>query len=326
MRRREFITFLGSVAAFGPHAARAQQVPPLVAFISARAPTSDAHLAAAFRQGVSENGLVEGQHFAIEFRWAEGQSGRVPEFLADMARRQVAVVFVGGGDAEVKLVRTTVSTIPLVFAVGGDPVADGLVASLNRPGGNATGISNMTAALWPKRLELFRELIPSASALALFVSPSHPSAASTGLEVQAAGRAMGQSVVVTPIPSEQDLAPAFAALVQQRVGGLLVMNAPVFFSRREQLAALAARHAIPTIYDRAEFVTAGGLMSYGASTRDQYRQSGIYVGRILKGAKPAELPVMQPTVFELTVNLKAAKALGLSVPPSLIARADEVIE
>jgi putative ABC transport system substrate-binding protein len=325
MRRREFIAALGGVAAL-PLAVRAQQAMPVIGFISARALASDAHLVAAFRQGLAETGHVEGQNVAVEYRWAEGRSDQAAAFAAELVRQRVSVVFVGGGDGEVKVVRNAVSSIPVVFAVGGDPVADGLVASVNRPGGNATGISNMTAALWPKRLELLRELIPPSTKLALFVSPSHPSAEPTVLEVQAAARPLGQQVEATRIASERELEPALAKLAQQRIGGLLVMNAPVFFSNRERLAALAARHAIPTIYDRHEFALAGGLLSYGASTKDQYRQSGIYAGRILKGAKPADLPVMQPTIFELVLNLKAAKALGLTVPSLLIARADEVIE
>ena len=222
--------------------------------------------------------------------------------------------------------RTAISSVPVVFAIGGDAVKDGLVASMNRPGGNATGITVMTALLWPKRLELLRDLVPSVSSLALLVSPSHPSAAPTALEVQAAARALGHTVAVSPINTTDELEPAFARLGAQRIDGVLVMNAPVFFAGREQLVALAARHAIPTIYDRREFALAGGLLSYGASTRDQYRQSGLYVGRILRGAKPDDLPVMQPTIFELTVNLKTSKALGIEVPPMLLARADEVIE
>ena len=304
----------------------AQQTMLVVGFVGARSPTSDTHLIAAFRQGLAETGYVEGQNLTVEYRWAEGKSSQVAEFAADLVRRNVSVVFVGGGDAEVKAVRTAVTGIPVVFAIGGDAVKDGLVASMNRPGGNATGITVMTAVLWPKRLELLRELIPAATNLALFVSPSHPSAEPTALEVQAAARAFGQSVAVSRITSERELEPAFTKLAQQRIGGLLVMNAPVFFARRDQLTALAARHAIPTIYDRREFTLADGLVSYGASTRDQYRQSGIYVGRILKGAKPADLPVMQPTIFELVVNLKTAKMLGLTIPPTLLARADEVIE
>ena len=287
---------------------------------------SDAHLVTAFRQGLAETGYVEGQTVAVEYRWAEGNSARVNEFAADLVRRQVSAMFVGGGDGEVRAVRSAVSSIPVVFAIGGDAVKDGLVASMNRPGGNATGITVMTAELWPKRLELLRELIPAASKLALFINPSHPSAEPTVLEVQAAAQKVALSVAVSRILSEQDLEPAFAKLPPQRINGLLLMNAPLFFFRREAFAAMAARHAIPTIYDRREFVLAGGLLSYGASTRDQYRQSGVYVGRILKGTKPDDLPVMQPTIFELTVNLHSAKALGLTIPPTVLARADEVIE
>ena len=315
--RRQFISALGGAASAWPLAARAQQpAMPVIGYVSARSLTSDPNLVDAFRQGLKETGYVEGRNARIEYRWAEGQPQRIATFVADLLHRQVAVVFAGGGDAEVRTVKEAVGEIPMVFAVGGDPVETGLVASLNRPGGNATGVTVITAALWPKRLELLRELTSVVKVSALIVNPSHPSAASTVKDVEAAGRARGQKVVVLNVNSEREFEPAFASLVQKGVDSLLVMNAPLFFSRREQLVALAARHNMPTIYDRLEYTAAGGLMSYGASTPDQYRQSGEYVGRILRGEKPAELPVMQPTKFEFVLNLKTAKALGLTVPPT----------
>jgi putative tryptophan/tyrosine transport system substrate-binding protein len=324
MKRREFIGLLGGAAAL-PLAARAQPV-PVIGFFSARALASDAHLVDAFRSGLKGTGYVEGQNVAIEFRWAEGRSERVAGFVADFVRRQVAVIFAGGGDNEVKAVKAAIGGIPMVFAIGGDPVEYGFVASFNRPGGNATGVTVITASLWPKRLELLRELAPGATATGLIVNPTHPSAAATVQEVQAAGHARGEKIIVLNVEAERQFEPTFASLVQQGVGGLLVMNAPLFFSRRQQLVALAARHNMPTIYDRREFTAAGGLMSYGASTPDQYRQCGVYAGRILQGEKPAILPVMQPTKFEMVINMKTAKALGIKVPLTLQVAADEVIE
>ena len=327
MRRRVFLGVLGGAAVAWPLGARAQQpAMPLIGFLSARALASDAHLVAAFRRGLSETGYVEGQNIVIEYRWAEGQSQRVAGFVADLIRRQVTVIFAGGGDAEVKAVKAAIGDIPMVFAVGGDPVEQGFVASLNRPGGNATGVTVITTSLWPKRLELLRELTSAATVIALIVDPRHPSAASTVKEVEAAGRALGQKVIVLNVSAEREFKPAFASLVQQGADGLRVMNAPPFFSRREQFVALAALHKVPTIYDRREFAAVGGLMSYGASTADQYRQCGVYAGRIVKGEKPAVLPVMQPTKFEMVINLRTAKALGVKVPLTLQVAADEVIE
>jgi len=322
MKRREFIGLLGGAAAL-PLMARAQPM-PVIGFLSARALASDAHLVDAFRKGLNETGHVEGQNVAIEFRWAEGRSERVPEFVTDLIRRRVAMIFAGGGDAEVKAVKAAIGEIPMVFAIGGDPVEEGLAASFNRPGGNATGVT--AASLWPKRLELLRELAPGATATGLIVNPTHPSAASTVQEVQVAGRANQQKIIVLNVEAERQFEPTFTSLVQQGVGGLLVMNAPLFFSRRQQLVALAAAHHVPTIYDRREFAAVGGLMSYGASTADQYRQCGIYAGRLLQGEKPAVLPVMQPIKFEMVINLRSAKALGINVPLTLQVAADEVIE
>jgi len=329
MRRREFATLIAALSAtplLPPLRASAQQsAMPVVGFLSARAPSSDAHLAQAFSRGLAESGRIENQNVVVEFRWAQGQPDRIPGLLADLMRR-VSVIFVGGGDAEVGVVRAAVSALPLVFAVGGDPVQQGLVASLGRPGGNATGVSVITGELWPKRLELLRELVPGATRIGLLVNPTHPSTPPTTKDVQAAAGAARLDLLVLHAITESDLDIAFSSAVAQRLDGLLVMNAPLFFTGREQLVARVARHEIPAIYDRREFVEAGGLISYGASIVDQYRQSGIYVGRVLNGVKPSDLPVLQPTIFELAINLKSAKPLGIVVPPSILLRADEVIE
>jgi putative ABC transport system substrate-binding protein len=327
MRRREFIGFIGGVAATWPFTARAQQpAMPIVGFLNGGTPGAWASFVTGFRRGLTEAGFVEGRNVAIEFRWAEGLIDRVPGFIADLTQRQVAVVFVGGSDAVVLAAKTAISTIPIVFATGGDPVDYGLVASMNRPGGNATGVTVITAALWPKRLELLRELVSSPGLFGVLVNPSHPSSAASTKEVREAAHTLGQEILVVNVRTERNFDTAFSTLVQNRVSGLLVANDPLFTGRREQLIALASQHAIPTVYDRPEFTKAGGLMSYGASTVEQYRQAGFYTGRVLKGEKPADLPVLQPTKFELSVNLKTAKALGLRVPPSLLVAADEVIE
>ncbi len=328
MKRREFIKVIaGSTTAVWPLAVGAQQpAMPVVGFLNGGTPGAWVSFVSGFRRGLTEAGFVEGRNVTIEFRWAEGLIDRVPGFIADLAQRQVAVIFVGGSDAVVLAAKSAISSIPIVFATGGDPVEYGIVASLNRPGGNATGVTIITAALWPKRLELLRELASSKSLFGVLVNPNHPSSAASTKDVREAARALGQEILVVNARTERDIDMAFDTLVQQRVNGLLVANDPLFTGRREQLIALAARHAIPTVYDRPEFTKAGGLMSYGASTVEQYRQAGFYTGRVLKGEKPADLPVMQPTKFELSVNLKTARALGLTVPASLVARADEVIE
>ena len=322
--RREFIRLVTGAAVL-PLAAHAQPM-PVIGYFGARTSASDKHLVDAFRNGLKETGYVEGQNVVIEFRWAEGRFERVADFVADFNRRQVAVIFAGGGDYEVKAVKAAIGVVPMVFAIGGDPVEYGFVASFNRPGGNATGVTVITALLWPKRLELLRELAPGTTATALIVDPTHPSAAATVKEVQMAGRAGGQKIVILNVEAERQFEPTFGSLIQQGIGGLLVMNAPLFFSQRQQFVALAARHNVPTIYDRREFTDVGGLMSYGASTADQYRQCGAYAGRILNGEKPAVLPVMQPTKFEMVINMKTAEALGIKVPLTLQVAADEVIE
>jgi putative ABC transport system substrate-binding protein len=326
MRRREFITLLG--AAVGtPLLARAQQPSvPVVGFLSGRSLASDGHLVAAFRRALNEAGHVEGQNVAIEFRWADGRLDRLPALAADLVSRQVAVIFAGAVDVQIRALKAAMPTTPIVFATGGDPIALGLAASFNRPGGNATGVTVLTAALWPKRLDVLRELITPTSIIALLVNPDNQTAEAAIREFQAAAGGIGQNVLVLGAPAERDFDTAFATLVKERAGALVVADDALFMNRREKLVALAGHHRVPAIYGRREFVAAGGLISYGASTTDQYYQSGIYAARILKGARPAELPFLQPTKFELVVNLKAAKALGLNVPLTLQVAADEVIE
>ena len=327
MRRREFITLLGGAAAAWPLAGRAQQSKmPTIGFLSGRSLASDAHLVAAFRQGLKEVGYVEGQNVTIEFRWAEGQFDRLRALAAELVGRPVATIFAGGMDIEIRAVRAAITTTPVVFATGGDPVELGLVASINRPGGNATAVTVIIAALWPKRLELLRELVGPATLVAVLINPNDPNAASYTRDVQVAADTLGLQVRVVHAGTESDFNAAFATLVDARANALLVTLNALFINRREKLVALAARYAVPAIYDRREFPAAGGLMSYGASIIEQYRQSGVYIGKILHGAKPADLPVMQPTKFQLVINRKTARALGVDVPDRLLALADEVIE
>ena len=326
MRRREFITLAAGAAAL-PFAARAQQgATPVVGYLSGRSLASDRHLVEAFRQALKELGYVEGQTVDIEFRWAEGQLDRLPVLAAELVRRQVSVIAAFAVDNQVRAVAPVLSSVPVVFATGGDPVALGLGMSFNRPGGNATAVTVISAALWPKRLELLYELVTPATRTALLVNPNNQTAAPAIRELQAAARGIGQDLVILNARDEREFEPAFATLVQQKPGALVVADDAIYINRREKLVEFAARHAVPAIYGRREFPAAGGLMSYGASTLDQYRQTGIYVGRILRGSKPAELPFLQPTRFELVINMKTAKALGLAVPNSMQLLADEVIE
>ena len=327
MRRRDFLgAFVGTAAAW-PLAARAQQqAMPVVGFLSGRSLASDSDLVAVFRQALTETGYVNGQNVAIEFRWADGQLDRLPELAAELIERKVSVIFAGASDVAAGALRVAAATVPVVFATGSDPVAAGLVASLNRPGGNLTGVTVITAALWPKRLELLRELISPTPLIALLVNPNNLTATHARRELNAAARRIGQDVVLLDASAEGEFEAAFATLAEKRASALVVSDDALFTNRRAVLVALAARHAVPAIYGRREFAAAGGLISYGASTVDQYYQSGVYVGRILKGAKPADLPFLQPTKFELAINLKTAKALGLNVPNTLIGRADEVID
>jgi putative tryptophan/tyrosine transport system substrate-binding protein len=328
MKRRDFITLVSGVAAGWPFAARAQQpAMPVVGFLSGESADTYTNLVEAFRQGMNETGYTEGQNVAIEYRWAENNLDRLPALAADLVSRKVAVIATGGGGTAAALAAKAATTsIPIVFTSGVDPVKMGLVATLNRPGSNVTGITWLSLMLDAKRLELLHELVPRVAGVAVLLNPTFPDAAEQLSKVQDAARTIGQPITILSARNIDEIDQAFQSLVQMRLDSLLVGTDPFLINRREQIVKLAARHGIPAIYDNRDFTVAGGLMSYGASFSDAVRQAGIYTGKILKGEKPGNLPVLQPTKFELVINLKTANALGITVPPTLLTRADEVIE
>lgn len=325
MRRRDFIKVIGGGAVAWPLAARAQQPTPVVGFLSAVSQTQTAHLVAAFRRGLKEAGFVEGSNVVIEYRFADGQYDRLPAQATELVRRAVDVI-VASGPPAANAARVATASIPIVFVVGLDPVAAGLVASFNRPGGNATGITLVSGPLGQKRLELVREFAPKATDVAMLVNPLSPDAPPEIRDILAAAQANGFKITLLNASTLDELKTAIATLADHRSSALLVGGDPFFMVRREQIVALVAQQKIPAVYPFREFADAGGLMSYGTNIANAYRQSGIYAGRILKGAKPADLPVLNPTSFEIVVNLKAAQTLGLDIPPALHARADEVID
>ena len=325
MRRREFITLLGSAVAAWPLAARAQQT-PVVGMLSSGSAEGFAPRVRAFRQGLHEAGYAEGRNVKIEFRWADGRYERLPALAADLVSRGVAAIATIGGTPAALAAKAATPTIPIIFQLGADPVEVRLVVSLSRPSGNVTGVTSLGAELVPKQLELLRELIPSTAAAALLINPSAPIAEAVTRDAQAAARTLGLQVHVLHASTEADFHRAFAAVAELRVGGLVISTDGFFNSRNEQLGALSARHTVPAIAQYREFVTAGGLACYGGSVTEICRLVGVYTGRVLKGERPADLPVQQSTKAELIINLKAAKALGLEMPTTLLARADEVIE
>jgi putative tryptophan/tyrosine transport system substrate-binding protein len=330
LKRRTFITLLGgAVAAAWPLAARAQQgATPVIGFLNSGSPGERTHLVAAFHQGLGETAYVDGRNVTIEYRWAQGRYDRLPALADELVRQQAAVITATGDTVSPRAAKAATTTIPIIFVMGGDPVAAGLVPSFNRPGGNITGVSLVASALAElvaKQLELLHELAPKAVVVGILLNP-RPSSEVDLSQLQSVARSKGLELVVLRANTDRDIEAAFSALVQKHAEALLIEPDVFFLDRREQLVALAARHAIPAVYSRREYAAIGGLMSYGTSLADAYRHAGIYTGRVLKGEKPADLPVLQPTKFELVINLKAAKALGLKVPLTLQVAADEVIE
>ena len=325
--RREFITLLGGAAATWPLAARAQQpAMPVIGFLNPTSLDSNVDHLRAFRQGLKDAGFIEGENVAIDYRWAENQIDRLPALAAELVRKQVAVIATTGATAAASAAKAATTTIPIVFLTGADPVESGLVASLARPGGNLTGINLLTIELTAKRLELLRELVPAATRVAVLVNPTGPAPEAMLRDVEAAARAIRLQVQVLNAGTSREINAAFATFVRERPDALFVGPDPFFVSRRVQLVHLASCHAVPAAYTQRDYVEAGGLMSYGSNLKDGFRQVGVYTGRILKGAKPADLPVAQASKFELVINAETARMLGLTVPPSLLARADEVIE
>jgi putative ABC transport system substrate-binding protein len=329
MRRRDFIALLGAALAppaLSPYAAIAQQRLPVIGFLNTQSPEPFEAYAAAFRQGVKEAGFTEGQNVNVEYRWARGRYDELPALAADLANRRVSVIVTSGGEPAALAAKAAAPSMPIVFLVGGDPVRMGLVASFNRPGGNITGATQLTLMLDAKRLGLLRELLPKSATIAVMYNPEFPGAEARKSEVVEAARRMEQAVDMVGASTEAAIDEAFAELARRRREAVLIAGDPFFNSRRNRIIGLAARHSIPAIYEWRDFSLAGGLMSYGTILSDLYRQAGVYAGRILKGEKPADLPVLQPTKFELVLNLKTAKALGLVFPPGVLAIADEVIE
>ena len=325
MRRRELLLLATAMTASARSLRAQQRAMPVIGFLNTGSPDTDLPFVVAFRQGLGDAGFVEGQNVAMEHRWAEGHYDRLPVLVGELVSRKVDVI-AAGGDAAVIAAKGATSTIPIVFFNGGDPLAMGLIASLAHPGGNLTGFSTFAAELLPKRLELLSELASQARVIAMLVNPSDPNAERFINEMEQVARAKGVNLRILKAGTEGEIDDAFASLVQLRADGLIVSPNAFFVSRREQLVALATRYAVPAIYSRRQFATAGGLISYGSSLTAVYRRMGIYAGKILNGAKPADLPVQQPSIFQLVVNLKTSKALGLTIPPSILARADEVIE
>jgi ABC-type uncharacterized transport system substrate-binding protein len=327
MRRREFVTLLSGAAVAWPLAARAQQpAVPVIGFLSGNNADRLPQFTAAFHEGLSAAGFVDGKNVAIEYRWADSHLERVPALALDLIRRRVTVIFASGGDVTTFVAKGATATIPIVFVTGSDPVAMGFVASLNQPGGNVTGATFIVSELVPKRVQLLRELLPKAVVVGLLLNPNVPNADPDTTAAQAAAHKLGLQTHVLRASSDQEIDTAFSTLVELKTDALLLISDPFFQTQRDQFARLAARYLLPTIYYSREYVAAGGLISYGANFTGTFRQAGNYVGRILRGAKPADLPVVQPTKFDLAINLKAAKALGLTISPALLARADEVIE
>jgi putative tryptophan/tyrosine transport system substrate-binding protein len=327
MRRRNFITLLGSAMVAWPLAARAQDSStPVIGFLSARSPAEAASVLAAFRQGLGQTGYFEGKNVTIEYRWAEGHYDRLPAMAAELVAHQVAVVAATGGEPSGLAAKAATTTIPIVCTLGGDAVETGLVAHLHRPGGNVTGVTIMGLEMGPKRLELAHQLVPNASAFAVLINSKFSPTLAEARQMQAAGHSLGLQITIFDASTESQIDAAFAALGQHKVDALLINTDPFLLGQRVQIVQLAARHKIPTVYFLREFVEAGGLMSYGPNITNGYRQAGIYVGRILKGEKAGELPVVQPTKFDLVINLQTARTLGLEIPTTLLVRADEVIE